>query len=109
MLQKLEGFIYAASLDLNMGDYHMRLTLFSSRLCTIVLVPWGKHEYCCLPTGLSASPDIFQEKTSDLMAGLEFAQAYLDDLLIISNQQGFEKHSQKLEQVLRDYKLLGKR
>jgi hypothetical protein len=28
----------------------------------------------------SASPDIFQEKMSELMAGLEFARAYLDDL-----------------------------
>ena len=40
MLQKLEGFMYATSLDLNMGYYHMKLTPFASRLCTIVL-PWG--------------------------------------------------------------------
>jgi RNase H-like domain found in reverse transcriptase len=33
--------------------------------------------------GLLVSPDIFQEKMSELMAGLEFARAYLDDLLII--------------------------
>ena len=99
MLQKLEGFMYATSLDLNMGYYHMRLTPFSSKLCTIVL-PWGKYEYCRLPMGLSVSPDIFQEKMSELMAGLEFARAYLDDLLIISNEQGFEKHLQKLEIVL---------
>ena len=35
MLQKLEGFMYATSLDLNMGYYHMRLTPFSSKLCTV--------------------------------------------------------------------------
>jgi len=28
--------------------------------------------------GLCISPDVFQEKMSDLMAGLEFARAYLD-------------------------------
>jgi hypothetical protein len=51
--------------------------------------------------GLSVSPDIFQEKMSELMAGLEFACAYLDDfLLIISAEQGFDKHLEKLEQVL---------
>jgi hypothetical protein len=72
MLQKLEGFMYATSLDLNMGNYHMLLTPFSSRLCTIVL-PWGKYEHCRLPMGLSISPDVFQEKMSELMSGLQFA------------------------------------
>jgi Reverse transcriptase (RNA-dependent DNA polymerase)/RNase H-like domain found in reverse transcriptase len=99
MLQKLEGFMYATSLDLNMGYYHMVLTPFSSRLCTIVL-PWGKYEYCRLPMGLCISPDVFQEKMSELMSGLEFARAYLDDLLIISTESGFDKHLEKLEQVL---------
>ena len=50
--------------------------------------------------GLCISPDIFQEKMSELMAGLEFARAYLDDLLIISTEKGFDKHLDKLEQVL---------
>ena len=99
MLQKLEGFMYATSLDLNMGYYHMVLTPFSSRLCTIVL-PWGKYEYTRLPMGLCISPDVFQEKMSELMSGLEFARAYLDDLLIISTETGFDKHIEKLEQVL---------
>jgi hypothetical protein len=99
MLQKLEGFMYATSLDVNMGYYHMLLTPFSSRLCTIVL-PWGKYEYCRLPMGLSISLDVFQEKMSELMASLDFACAYLDDLLILSTEKGFEKHLEKLEQVL---------
>jgi hypothetical protein len=99
MLQKLEGFMYATSLDLNMGYYHMLLTPFSSRLCTIVL-PWGKYEYCRLPMGLSTSPDVFQEKMSELMSGLEFSWACLDDLLILSTEKGFEKHLDKLELVL---------
>jgi hypothetical protein len=83
MLQKLEGFSYATSLDLNMGYYHIELTPNSSRMCTIVL-PWGKYEYLRLPMGLCNSPDIFQEKISELMAGLEFCRAYIDDLLIVS-------------------------
>jgi len=99
MLQKLEGFMYATSLDLNMGYYHLLLTPNARRLCTIVL-PWGKYEYLRLPMGLCYSPDVFQEKMSDLMQGLEFARAYLDDLLIISTETGFDKHLDKLEQVL---------
>ena len=91
--------MYATSLDLNMGYYHLVLAPFARRLCTVVL-PWGKYEYLRLPMGLSISPDIFQEKMSDLMAGLKFAWAYLDDLLIISTETGFDKHLEKLEQVL---------
>ena len=77
----------------------MLLTPLSSRLCTIVL-PWGKYEYLRLPMGLSISPDVFQEKRSELMSGLEFARAYLDDLLIISTETGFDKHLEKLDLVL---------
>ena len=47
--------------------------------------------------GLLVSPDIFQEKMSELMSGLEFAHAYLDDLQIISTEEGFDKHLGKLE------------
>ncbi len=98
MLQKLEGFQYATSLDLNMGYYHIELTPNASRLCTIVL-PWGKYEYLRLPMGLCNSPDIFQEKMSELMVGLEFARAYIDDLLVVS-KGNFETHLDHLEQVL---------
>ena len=41
MLQKLEGFMWATSLDLNMGYYHIELTPNASRYCTVVF-PWGK-------------------------------------------------------------------
>jgi hypothetical protein len=50
--------------------------------------------------GLSISPDTFQEKMSELMAGLEFARAYLDNLLILLTETGFDKYLEKLEQVL---------
>jgi hypothetical protein len=98
MLQKLEGFMYATSLDLNMGYYHIQLTPTSSSYCTVVF-PWGKYEYLRLPMGLCNSPDIFQERMGDLVAGLEFARAYIDDLLVLSTGN-FADHLDKLEQVL---------
>ena len=61
--------------------------------------PWGKYQYLRLPMGVNVSPDIFQEKMSDLMAGLEFVRTYLDDLLIISNFT-FEDHLHQLQVVL---------
>ena len=98
LLLKLEGFKYATSLDLNMGYYHIRLSPNSQVLCTIIL-PWGKYEYLRLPMGLSNSPDIFQEKMSELMSDLEYVRTYLDDLLVITNGT-FEDHIQKLDAVL---------
>ena len=98
MLQRLEGFVYATKLDLNMGYYHILLSPESSKLCTIVL-PWGKYEYLRLPMGLCNSPDIFQEKINDLVEDLEFAMAYIDDLLIITKGT-FQDHLDHLEQVL---------
>lgn len=98
MLQKLEGFLFATTLDLNMGYYHILLSPNSSRLCTIVF-PWGKYEYLRLPMGLCNSPDIFQEKINDLMDGLEFVRAYLDDVLI-PTKNSFEEHLEQLEKVL---------
>ena len=84
MLLKLEGFQYATSLDLNMGYYHIELSPDSKQLCTIVL-PWGKYEYQRLPMGLCNSPDIFQEKMSELMQEIECVRAYIDDILIVTN------------------------
>jgi hypothetical protein len=71
LLLKLEGFQYEMLLDLNMGYYHIELSLGAKQLCTIVL-PWGKYEYKRLPMGLCNSPDIFQEKMSSLMSDLEY-------------------------------------
>ena len=81
-----------------MGYYHFELSLFSCELCTIVL-PWGKYEYHCLPMGLVNSPDIFQEKMSMLMDGLEFVCLYLDDCLCLTSGT-WEDHLEKLKQVL---------
>ena len=98
MLQKLRGFMWVTAMDLNMGYYHIVLNPNARRLCTIVL-PWGKYEYLRLPMGLCNSPDIFQERMGELMSGLEFARAYIDDLLVLSNST-FEDHLEKVEKVL---------
>ena len=98
MLLKLEGFKYATSLDLNMGYYHIRLDNFSKSLCTLIL-PWGKYEMQVLPMRLSNSPDIFQEKMNELLHDLEFVRAYIDDLLIVTNDT-LQDHLDKLDRVL---------
>jgi len=98
MLLNLEEFQWATSLDLNMGDYHIRLDPASKQLCTIVL-PFGKYEYQAIPMGLCNSPDIFQEKMSELMDGLTFVRTYINDLLCLTKGT-FSDHLEKVELVL---------
>ena len=98
MLLNLEGFQYATSLDLNMGFYHIELNPDSRKLCTLVF-PFGKYEMQRLPMGLCNSPDIFQEKMSELFDGLDFVRTYIDDLLILS-KGSYQDHLEKLEKVL---------
>ena len=62
--------------------------------------PVGKYEYNALPMGLCSSCDIFQEKMSELMQGLEFVRTYIDDLLCITAST-FDDHLTKLDEVLK--------
>ena len=98
MLLKLEGFRYATSLDLNMGYYHIELTPESKQLCTLVF-PFGKYEMQRLPMGLANSPDIFQEKMSELFDGFEDVRAYIDDILLLT-KGSWEDHCERLDAVL---------
>jgi len=99
MLLNLEGFQWATSLDVNVGCHHIRLDPSSKELCTIVL-PFGKCECQAIPMGLCNSPDIFQEKMSELMDGLEFVRTHIDDLLCLT-KGSFTDHLEKTELVLK--------
>jgi hypothetical protein len=71
--------------------------LLSSQMKLITIVgPFGKYQYLRLPMGISSSPDIFQEKMSDLMQHLNCLRTYLDDILVASSIT-FEDHFEKLE------------
>ncbi len=82
ILQELEDFTYATALVLNMSYYTIRLDPTASEMCTIIF-PWGKYSYLRLPICFGGSADIFQAQIMNLMASLEFVQAYMDSLLII--------------------------
>ncbi len=49
--------------------------------------------------GFRSSADIFQAQIMDLMASLEFVQAYMNDLLIITRRT-LDEHLKKMETVL---------
>ena len=107
MLQTLQGFTYATTLDLNMGYYTIKLSESAQRICTIV-TPFGRYSYKRLPMGVKCAPDIFQDKMSELMSDLEYVRAYLDDLLVLSTST-FEDHLDKIAKVLARLKQAGLR
>ena len=98
-MQRLQGFLYATALDLNMGYYHIRLDPDAQKLWTIIL-PWGKYKYKRLPMGLACSTDIFQSEMSSLVSDLNYERAYLDDLLCLTSRT-FEDHINKLTALLK--------
>jgi hypothetical protein len=97
MLQELEGFTYATTLDLNMGYYTIRLDPAAAEMCTIIF-PWGKYLYQRLQMGFAGLADIFQAEMGNLMAALEYVGAYIDNLLVIT-KSSHDDHLGKLEQV----------
>jgi len=58
--------------------------------------------------GLCNSPDIFQEKMSELMGGLAFVRTYIDDLLCLTKGT-FSDHLEKVELVLQRLQKAGLR
>ena len=98
VLQQLEGFKYATTLDLNMGYYTVSITPGSRDLTTIV-TEFGKFRYKRLPMGLCCAPDIFQSKINELLGDLDSVRAYIDDVLILS-KDSFEGHLNQVRIVL---------
>jgi hypothetical protein len=88
-----------------MGYYTIRLDPDASKICTIIF-PWGTYSYKRLPIGIAGSPDIFQEKMSELMECLEFVRAYLENLLC-TFKLSLEDHLDKLEVLLRQLRDAG--
>ena len=80
-----------------MGYYQIELSTKSKELCTIV-TQWGKYEYQRLPMGLCNSPNIFQEKMSELFIGLDTVRVYIDDLLHVT-KGSWKEHLSILEEM----------
>jgi len=99
ILQKMEKFKFATAVDLRKGYYHIPLDKATQKLCTTVL-PWGKYSYERLPMGIATSPDIFQKAMNDIFGDLDYVLVYLDDILILSNDEDtFAQHLDKVKTV----------
>ena len=97
LMQSIQKFLYATTIDLNMGYYSIPLKKESKGLCTICL-PFGLYEYQFLPMGISVASDIFQELMSSLFLDMENVKVYLDDILIFGSE--FKTHLKDINEVL---------
>jgi hypothetical protein len=72
-----------------MGYYTSALMMEAQKSCTIVF-SWGN---------IATAPDIFQSKINQFMDGLDYVQAYLDNILIITKNT-YEDLLNKLDAVV---------
>jgi Reverse transcriptase (RNA-dependent DNA polymerase) len=97
ILTKRKGYQYFTKLDLSMQYYTLELDELSSWLCVIV-TPFGKFRYKCLPMGIKCSPGFAQEIMESILFDLSQCDVYIDDVGVFSNS--FGDHLQHLAQVL---------
>ena len=98
MFTKLCSAKIFTTLDLCSGYYHIGLTE-EAKLKTAFVTPHGKWHFNMVSFGLAQAPSYFQQLMNQVLQGLDFAIAYLDDTLILSNNE--VKHLQHLETVFK--------
>ena len=81
------------TLDLRSGYYHIALDN-ESKAKTIFVTPFGQYEFNAVPLGLVQAPAYFQQLISIILQDCSnFAMAYLDDIIIFSqDKEDYLKH-----------------
>jgi hypothetical protein len=74
--------------QIDFSDAYLQVELDddSKRLCNIN-THQGVYEYQRLPFGVTSAPCIFQAIMDKMLAGLPFATAYLDDIVVVSHSE----------------------
>uniref|UniRef100_A0A914HNG7 RNA-directed DNA polymerase n=1 Tax=Globodera rostochiensis TaxID=31243 RepID=A0A914HNG7_GLORO len=92
----LNGGRIFSQLDLRDAYFQIELDEESRLLCGLAT---HRGNYCMkrLPFGVKPAPGVFQSIMDKMLAGLDFATAYLDDILVVSGSQ--EEHIKHLKEV----------
>ena len=84
------------------GYYHIGLT-DAAKLKTAFVTPHGKWHFNMVPFGLVQAPLYFQQLMNQVLQGLDFAIAYLDNIVIFSNNElEYLQHLETLFKRLQD-------
>lgn len=100
----LQGKTIFTHLDLFRG-YHIVPVDENDVHKTAVSTPFGLFEFTRLPFGLSNATQTFQRFMDEVLRGLTFAYAYLDDILIASKDEN--EHWQHIREVLERLRTYG--
>ena len=95
---KIKGAKYFSHLDLKHGYWQLPLTHEAS-LKTTFNTPIGRRRFLRLPFGLNSANEIFQDKMTQALEGLEGVIVIFDDILIHAETE--LQHNERLEACLK--------
>ena len=102
MYASLRGAKIFTTLDLHSGYYHIALDK-ESKAKTAFVMPFGKYEFNAVPYGLAQAPAYFQQLISIVLQDCsDFVMAYLDDIIIFSQNE--EDHLKHIEIIFKKLK-----
>ncbi len=104
LIDRLGQSKYLTTMDLSKGYWQIPLTQ-SSRPLTAFRTPGGLFHFKVLPFGLHGAVATFQRLIDQVLRGLPFAAAYLDDIVVYSNT--WEEHVQHLREVVQRLRKAG--
>jgi hypothetical protein len=83
IIQSVGSFMYATSLDLNMGYLHINLAQPARNILAVVM-SFGFYERTNLPMGVMPATDVFQSRMVSVFAdmGPNKPVPYIDNILI---------------------------
>ena len=104
MFAMLCGAKIFTTLDLHSGYYHISLSE-EVKPKTAFITPGGKWHFNIIPIGLTQAPLYFQQLMNNVLQGLDFAVAYLDDIVIFSKNK--IEHLEHLETIFKHFQEAG--
>ena len=103
MYANLCGAKIFTTLDLQSGYYHITLDN-QSKAKTAFVTPFGKYEFNTVPFGLAQALAYSQQLISIVLQECSnFAMAYLDDIIIFSQNE--EEHLKHIKIIFKKLKL----
>ncbi len=105
LLDRLGAARFYSTLDLTKGYWQIPLSPLSKEK-TAFTTPFGLHQFVTLPFGLFGAPATFQRLMDKVLRPHSaYAAAYLDDIIIHSND--WQRHMEHLRAVLRALRVAG--
>ncbi|KAI7792491.1 hypothetical protein IRJ41_015712, partial [Triplophysa rosa] len=105
LLDRLGTARFYSTLDLTKGYWQIPLSPVSKEK-TAFTTPFGLHQFVTLPFGLFGAPATFQRLMDRILRPhATYAAAYLDDIIIYSND--WQRHMEHLRAVLRSLRVAG--